>query len=218
MLLTEAAGVSVGFVVQTYNPRQCPAYGTKCDLCGKQNHFRNMCYKNKERKKSSSHHSKHRRRQSPAPRKPSPKEDSYKKTVNSVESEHNLSYVADNVLDCGEIVVHVVSAEERQSIFAKLNVRPPGVKQKVTLKVKADTGANGNILPRRCLEQMYPNTEDRRTKLRINNVKLTAVNGTDIPQIGFIDMPVQFENSEWVNTRFYICQTDGPAIFFMQRN
>ena len=56
------------------------------------------------------------------------------------------------------------------------------------------------------------NTEDRRTKLRINNVKLTAVNGTDIPQIGFIDMPVQFENSEWVNTRFYVCQTDGPAI------
>ena len=72
-----------------------------------------------------------------------------KKNVHEVESS--------DVLDCGEIIlINEVTAEGRQSIMAKLNAKPKHVKCRVRLAVKADTGANGNVLPIRCLKQMYP--------------------------------------------------------------
>lgn len=40
------------------------------------------------------------------------------------------------------------------AIMVKLSAKPKSVKQKVRLKVKADTGAKGNILPLRCLKQI----------------------------------------------------------------
>ena len=72
-----------------------------------------------------------------------------KKNVHEVESS--------DVLDFGEIIlINEVTAEGRQSIMAKLNAKPKDVKCRVRLMVKADTGASGNVLPKQCLEQMYP--------------------------------------------------------------
>ena len=59
---------------------------------------------------------------------------------------------------------------------------------------------------------MYPNVNQPQNLLAQSSVRLTAVNGTNIEQLGTIDMPVRFENSEWLTARFYVCNTNGPAI------
>ena len=99
-----------------------------------------------------------------------------KKSVHEVESS--------DVLDCGEIIViNEVTAEGRQSIMAKLNAKPKDVKCRVRLTVKADTGANGNVLPIRCLKQMYQGEYDPCQRLKQSSVKLVAANGTKIDHL-----------------------------------
>ena len=99
----------------------------------------------------------------------------------------NCVHYDDDVLDCGEICVSSIEHNERQSIMAKLNAKPPDVKKRVTLTVKADTGANGNVLPSRCLKQMYPDENIRVAKLKKSNAILTAVNGTKLVHSGTVD-------------------------------
>jgi hypothetical protein len=124
------------------------------------------------------------------------------KQVNQVDYDHD-------VLDCGELTICVndVCDNEHISIMAKLDIEPPNVKCKVTLRVKADTGAHGNVLPLRCMKQMYQS--DCMKMLQTSGVKLRAVNGTPIQNLGYIDMPVKFDRSAVCNGRFYVCDIQG---------
>ncbi|ELT95666.1 hypothetical protein CAPTEDRAFT_197341 [Capitella teleta] len=100
----------------------------------------------------------------------------------------------------------------RQSVIAKLNIQPPDVSRRVTLRFKADTGANGSIMPIRCMQQMYLNKDDRRKVIQRNRATLTAVNETAIHHHGVVKMPVQLNDSTWITSVFYVCERDGPAI------
>ena len=139
-------------------PKKCPAYGKKCNKCGQMNHFAKVCQDFKGRSKS-------------RPRSKS-KARTYDKQghrnnvhANQVTEEDENIYFDDSPLDCGSIefsetnVAAILNLKgERQVIMAKLDVQPPNITRNVTQKVKADTGSNGNILPIRCLKQMYPNS------------------------------------------------------------
>ena len=184
-------------------PRQCPAYGKICNNCGLRNHFSKMCLQKKSQQASTK----------PATydksRRPSPRRERSNRRV------HEMTLKAgDDTLDCGAVTITVsdVSVSTRQSIMAKLNARPPDVNRKCTLTVKADTGANGNLLPLRCLRQMYPDGNKASSMLTPCDVSLNAVNGTPINQYGYINIPVSFEQSDWSIETFYVCDTDGPPI------
>ena len=181
------------FCGSSHPPRKCPAYGKECKSCHSMNHFAKMCLKKQ-------HH-----------RKPSHSRQKHKQSVNTLDARDD---VTDAILDCGTLCVDAMerSQRSRQSIMAKLEIKPPGVRQKATLRVKADTGANGSILPTRCLLQMYPNEEDRRAVIQPSSATLTAVNGTTMKQHGTLKMPVRFDDSAWIDCQFFICDTDGPAI------
>ena len=45
-----------------------------------------------------------------------------------------------------------------------------------------------------------------------HQVRLTAYNGTNIPCYGIIDVPCEFRDSGWENTKFHIVDVPGPAI------
>ncbi|ELU09232.1 hypothetical protein CAPTEDRAFT_200708 [Capitella teleta] len=81
--------------------------------------------------------------------------------------------------------------------MARLDVRAPKVTQKVKLKVKADTGANANVLSIRCLKQMYSKVEDPTTVLQPSSTILTAaiVNGSTLQQIGNLNLATTFDDS-----------------------
>jgi transposase InsO family protein len=101
---------------------------------------------------------------------------------------------------------------ERQAIMAKLDIKPPNVHKKVTLRVKADTGANGNILPTRCLHQIYPDSTQHSSLLQPTRAVLQAANDTIIPTKGTIRFPVKLDDSKWLNLLFYVCDTSSAAI------
>ena len=120
-------------------------------------------------------------------------------------------------MDLGSLEVNSVQktttdVRNRQSVIAKLDIRPPGVKQRATLKVKADTGANGNILPLRCFKQLYPNENAQQSVIQHSSATLTAVNGSTLNHKGTLKMPIRFDGSPWVTYLFYVCDTEGPAI------
>ena len=114
----------------SHPPWKCLAYGKKCTKCGQTNHFEKMCQTGKFRKQKA-------------------------ESRNGKEANSSVDTVAteDSTLDCDSVTLATASTstnhkqDERQAIMVKLDVRPPKISQKVTLTVKADTGANGNILP-----------------------------------------------------------------------
>ena len=106
--------------------------------------------------------------------------------------------------------------DSRTEIFADLNIKVHNKDAK--LKVKVDTGAQGNILPLRTFRKMYPHKVDgdgypRHGAITPNTTTLLAYNGTRINQFGCISVPCQYNNSSISNETFYVADTDGPVIF-----
>ena len=196
------------FCGETHGRGKCPAYGTVCSKCGLKNHFAKVCRNSRDQStEKPKARSKSRGRDHKSARSKS------RGRKNNKKDEKQVHYVeSDDVLDCGELTISDISANERQSIMVKLQAKPPDVQQKVNLTVKADTGANGNVLPLRCVAQMYPNDPNREKRLKPSSVTLTAVNGTKIEHYGTLDIPLKFDDSDWQFARFFVCDTSGPAI------
>jgi hypothetical protein len=62
------------------------------------------------------------------------------------------------------------------------------------------------------MKKMYPQEDARKAVMKPSNAMLTAGNGTVIPQYGTVDMPIKFDNSPWTTCKFFVCDTEGPAI------
>ena len=77
--------------------------------------------------------------------------------------------------------------------------------------VKADTGANGKVLPIWFLKQMYPGESDPCQILKQTSAKLAAANGTEIDNVGYIGILLQLDNSDWLMLDF-INGFQGPPI------
>ena len=206
------------FCNSNHPPRRCPAYRKSCNRCDKMKYFASskMC------KGSNSQGGKPTKVDGRAGGQgsgyKSQQRGRSKSRDRNTKHVHEVTTVPDNdeILDCGTLVLEVSESDiqggERQAIFAKLNVRPPDVKCKVTLNVKADTGANGNVLPLRCLRQIYHSISDPTEMLHSSRAKLRAVNGSTVEHLGYIVFPIQFEDSEWEETTFFVTDIDGPAI------
>ena len=85
------------------------------------------------------------------------------------------------------------------------------------LKIKVDTGAQGNILPSRVFKKMFLDAITRQhptpgTLTPWENTILSAYNGTRIPQYGTIKLACRYHQSDWVDAEFFVADTEGPAI------
>ena len=107
--------------------------------------------------------------------------------------------------------------DNRDEVFAKLDIKLSNKDRRQTadLKVKVDTGAQGNILPLRIFRRMFPEKltaegyPSHGAVTPRSNTTLSAYNGSKIPQYGSITLPCRYSSSEWVNAEFYIADTDG---------
>ena len=105
-------------------------------------------------------------------------------------------------------------------MFAKLDIRLPnnGRSHTADLKVKIDTGAQGNILPLRIFRRMFPEKltaegyPSHGSVANRSNTTLSAYNGSRILQYGSITLPCRYRCSEWVYAEFFLIDTNGPAI------
>ncbi|XP_014676736.1 PREDICTED: uncharacterized protein K02A2.6-like [Priapulus caudatus] len=85
-----------------------------------------------------------------------------------------------------------------------------------TLRVKVDTGAQGNLLPLRVFRRMYPEKLDsegfpKTGSTTLCPTRLTAYNGSKIPQYGVIKIPCKFHSNSSLS-EFYVTDSSGPAI------
>ena len=99
--------------------------------------------------------------------------------------------------------------------FTKVQVELPDINHpKPVLKMKVDTGAQGNILPLRIYRNMFPEHVDNNglpTGTTPTQTKLTAYNGTPIVQHGVCPIKCSYGGKE-TNAWFYFADVNGPAI------
>ena len=88
----------------------------------------------------------------------------------------------------------------------------PQLKHTKSLRLKIDTGAQGNALPIRTFKQMYGNTEPTKMLTPIGQTTLTAYSGERIKCIGSITLACRSGQSKWVNAIFYVVDVRGPVI------
>ena len=111
-----------------------------------------------------------------------------------------------------------VKDDARDEVFATLKIKlRNGTRERpASLKVKVDTGAQGNILPLRTFRRMYPELLDANgfpaTKsLRKCTTILTAYNGESIHHYGTLKIPCA-HRQHGCDIEFYVADTPGPGI------
>ena len=181
----------------------CPAHGTKCRGCGRMHHWESVCKAARQERYSEqkpAYNSKpHYKTQQGRSRNENHK--GRNKSCYHVGQEEDEEFVFDEVKTTG--------VDTRDEVFAKVSTRVPGMEKcKTSLRVKVDTGAQGNILPLRVFKKMPLSTNI----LACTNTILTAYNGTNIPQQGVLELPCKYKDSEWCTETFFVADTPGPII------
>ena len=186
--------------------KKCPAFGTRCRKCKQYNHWEQVCRSKQIQDRQS---------RSPAllplsDRRPLDKTKQSKvHTVEEVSSDFEELLFETIRIDSTDIDV------ERDEAFAKLSVNLPNIDHpNVMLKVKVDTGAQGNILPLRIYKNMFPDHVDENgfpTDTKSTQTRLTAYNGTPITQHGICTIHCSY-NDNGTEADFYVADVDGPAI------
>lgn len=189
---------------RTHNPKQCPAYRDTCDSCGRNGHWKAFCRQKRDVPAHTQRLQSPKRSQGRRDNKHSHQQDEVK--VSDDYDSYAQSFSSINI--CG------VTLGDGEA-FTILDIKPPGLKEgSYTLKMKIDSGANGNTLPMRIFEKLYPSQTNRRNVLKTEaSTKLTAYNGQEIPCMGYMQMPCKRgKQMTWHSTRFYVVDVPGPAV------
>ena len=230
---TGAARAPCRFCRMTHPPRKCPAWKKTCIACKAVGHF------------AGSEVCKQRNRQPVAPQETAvqhghrqPARDRHRQ-VKQLDCEWesptgspppgaaSTPWDMDNVSKKTIFRVNDVSSYDRlyndmshgmSQIMCKLSLECPRTSNVYDFQVKSDTGANCNVLPYRCLKQLYPNVNEHMLGRLLNSssCKLTAVNGTELKQEGVIGLKCKFEQSDWRYCKFFVVKTVGTAILSCQ--
>ena len=104
----------------------------------------------------------------------------------------------------------------RSEAFATLDVILPNGKGVHELKIKVDTGAEGNTLPLRTFQQMFPEWVDQNSHPRPGTTLkesaiLTVYNGSSIPQHGSVGIQCAYKGKRRY-VKFYVVTSNGPTI------
>ncbi|XP_070198635.1 uncharacterized protein [Littorina saxatilis] len=164
--------------------RQCPAYGTKCSKCLRPNHWQKVCCSSTSGSTDRSGQSLGNQQKSRGRRRSRPgHQQGGRKHINVVQ---DLSDADIASLDFSSIEQN--NGDNRDELYASLDIK---YTLPASLKVKVDTGAQGNILPLRIYRRMFPE------QLNLEGFPAAgateAYNGTLIKQFGVIT--IQYSNS-----------------------
>ena len=195
--------------------KQCPAWGSTCENCGKMNHWKAHCARATEamqkasRSKQSSH-SKHfdRPKRRGRSKSRSGRRDQETKHVHQIEQE------SDSDSDGGTLKIQTVKAVHKVSEQLQVALRVENTKFKLIAQV--DTGAEANILPFRCFKEIYPKFKDHPNDCPDLTpkplVSLTAYNGSPLEHYGELRLNISAEKHKSQSVTFYVCKCTGPII------
>ena len=208
---------------------RCPAHGSTCRKCGRKNHWQAVCKKHgrgnwKPRTRSRSRHDERslpQRNDGPTFSREGKRDVHLVEQANTESHDQMTSQFEHFNFATMSRLPNATSAKDtRDEVFATLDIRLPnkGRGHTADLKVKIDTGAQGNILPLRIFRRMFPEkltAEGYRSHGSVanrTNTTLSVYNDSRIPQYGSITLPCRYSCSEWVYAEFFLTDTNGPAI------
>ena len=177
-----------------FHREACPAFGSKCNICGKANHWASVCLSNgtkpKQRPRSQSwEHKKTKSHYQPQyRRKQCVNTDA---VFNNKEKEEQMESLTFNYIDM----------TQRDEAFVLMNIKLPNRNGIHKLRLEIDTGAQGNTLPVSTFRRMFSEKLDADgfpniKKKQFINKKLIAYNGTPIKCFGKIKIPCQYNKSD----------------------
>ena len=167
--------------------RQCPAYNDVCHGCGGKGHWKKFCRKTRAKMQ----------------KKP-PKGDT--RSVNE------LQQADEDVLEVGTIAMHGI--DQRDEVFTHLHIK--GERRPIRLRVKIDTGAQGNTLPVHMFRKMFPHLlneegNPQKSATTDKDVTLAAYGGTKIAHHGAIKLSTNHQGNSH-EAKFFVVESQGPAI------
>nr|XP_022914614.1 uncharacterized protein K02A2.6-like [Onthophagus taurus] len=177
---------------------QCPAYGKVCAKCGNKNHFAVGCKLNKTYKnynKQSNNKSKQHNNY-----KDEKKVNKYVKQVENKtdnQSDSNDDYYIDSLM-----LSNVCNVKSNNTDAWLIGVTIDNV----SFKMKLDTGATCNILPKHCLNKLYKNL-----KLNKCNTNVIAFGGNQIDTVGAIILKVLIKD-KIVKIKFIVVNVQDRPI------
>lgn len=194
-------------------PRKCPAYGTKCKSCGIMNHWENCCRQKAQGKTFRRQDQSHRRPEETGKKQPQKWSQIQRpKKLHEMKQEETEDYT--EIVE--DIQFETISVDQIRRNEAYAVVRIDLGKRPATLKGKVDTGAQGNILPLRIYQKMYPDRVDSDGKPLTGQLKqklttITGYNGNVIPQLGTHVLRCSHRERQ-TEADFFVVETQGPAI------
>lgn len=179
--------------------RKCPAYGKRCDLCHKPNHFAKVYRTRQQQKQTQTGYHKTKNKK---------KVDAIEESVDAIEesgdaieeseSESGTSDETSTTLFIDPLRIEGIT---KQSAWLPTVTTECG---NVTFKL--DTGAEASVMPAQVFGQLLNTPELKATKM-----KLTAYGGTAIRPIGTCTLQCTTKHSNH-NVQFYIVDADSQPI------
>ncbi|XP_072170543.1 uncharacterized protein [Diadema setosum] len=200
-----------------YGKQHCPAAGVQCHLCKKQGHHTRVCLTTKLSKGQGHHKAK-------AQSKGKPKtyrgQKQSAKTGNTKQM-HDIDHDVEDQPEFEELAFDTIDSGRRESVTTSFKIKLDNRKGTHNLTAKVDTRAQANTLPVRTYRRMFPERilpdgTPNDLYLSQDSSMLTAYNGTQIQQHGKVTIPCQWNDSPWIDTSFYVVNSEGPVIMGLQ--
>ena len=197
---------------------RCQAEGSRCNACGKLNHWQRVCRQATGWTSGAGGrpHSSGRPRSRARSRRRTNRDERQRGGVHSISQDTRFEQLSDNFEPLAFKTFNI-NAVERDKVYATLRItlkdRPD---TPATLCVKVDTGAQGNVMPLRTFQRMYPSNIDTegipvRGSLEHRDTILTAYNGQLFRQYGTTRLKCVHETTTH-EAEFFVADTPGPVI------
>ena len=191
-------GRSCKYCGKSHSRGNCPAYGKKCQKCGKDNHFKSVC-KNGNANSDQNHSSRSRPK----------KKGKGKKFHKVTENNNEMDDLADQVQSVFDHDVHFNSINTR--MHTKLECEMFHV-LKTSETFQIDTGANGNLMPITMFMKFFPKISLETLGRTIEQgVILFAYNNMQIKQFGICSMKILFKGKQAI-CKFYVVEYNTMII------
>ena len=182
---------------KSHSRGNCPAYGKKCQKCGKENHFKAVCKSGNSTRDSRDHS------------RPRGKKGKMKFHEVNESNEGSMDDLAEQVQSLFYNDVHFNTINSRMHTSLQCTT-PDGWSSDQTFKV--DTGADGNLMPISMFSKIFPKVSLDALGQTINrSVTLYAYNDTEIKQFGTCSVRLSFKKRSQV-CKFFVVEHETAII------
>ena len=131
----------------------CPAFRSKCNTCGKANHWASVCLSNETKPKQRPRSQSREHKKTKSHYQPQYRRKQYVKTDIVYNNKEAAKQMESLMFNC-------INMTQRDDAFVIINIELPNRNCIHELRLKIDTGAQGNTLPISTFHRMFPEKLD----------------------------------------------------------